>query len=94
MPQVFRTEPRNAGLPITGYSVWWPLTGKRRGDRGERRVVSAKRKEVIQGHALQEPPLPLAALFQQVQKFSKDLSKKAPVTAPFSASSVISELTT
>ena len=33
------------------------LARKRREDRGERRVVSAKLKEVIEGLALQKPPL-------------------------------------
>ena len=54
------------------------LVRKRREDRGERRVVSAKLKEVIEGLALQKPPLPLAALFRQVQRLSKDLDEKAP----------------
>ncbi|MGC9950156.1 MAG: Mu transposase C-terminal domain-containing protein [Bryobacteraceae bacterium] len=54
------------------------LARKRREDRGERRVVSAKLKKVIEGLALQKPPLPLAALFRQVQRLSKDLGEKAP----------------
>ena len=54
------------------------LARKRRGDRGERRVVSAKLKEVIEGLALQKPPLPLAALFRQVQRLSKNLGEQAP----------------
>ena len=54
------------------------LARKRRQDRGERRVVSAKLKEVIEGLALQKPPLPLAALFRQVQRLSKELGEKAP----------------
>ena len=54
------------------------LARKRREDRGERRVVSAKLKEAIEGLALQKPPLPLAALFRQVQRWSKDLGEKAP----------------
>jgi putative transposase len=54
------------------------LARKRREDRGGRRVVSAKLKEVIEGLALQKPPLPLAALFRQVQRLSKDLGENAP----------------
>ena len=54
------------------------LSRKRREDRGQRRVVSAKLKEMIEGLALQKPPLPLAALFRQVQRLSKDLGEKAP----------------
>ena len=37
------------------------LARKRREDRGERRAVSQKLKEVIEGLALQKPPLPIAA---------------------------------
>ena len=47
------------------------LARKRREDRGGRRVVSAKLKEIIEGLALQKPPLPLAALFRQVQRLSQ-----------------------
>lgn len=54
------------------------LARKRREDRGGRRVVSAKLKEVIEGLALQKPPLPLSALFRQVQRLSKDMGEKAP----------------
>ena len=41
------------------------LARKRREDRGERRVVSAKLKEIVEGLALQKPPLPLAGLSQE-----------------------------
>jgi putative transposase len=54
------------------------LARKRREDRGGRRVVSAKLKEVLEGLALQKPPLPLAALFRQVQRLSKALGENAP----------------
>src|SRR5437867_309977 len=52
------------------------LTRKKREDRGERRAVSAKLKEVIEGLALQKPPLPLAALYRQVHRFSQELGEK------------------
>jgi transposase InsO family protein len=76
-----------AGIPYRTVQRWVAqyrlfglaaLARKRREDRGERRVVSAKLKEVIEGLALQKPPLPLAALFRQVQRLSKDLGEKAP----------------
>ena len=76
-----------AGVPHRTVQRWvaqYRLYGlvavarKRREDRGERRAVSAKLKEVIEGLALQKPPLPLAALFRQVQRLSMDLGEKAP----------------
>lgn len=54
------------------------LVRKKRTDRGERRVVSAKLKEAIEGLSLQKPPLPIAALYRQVLRFSKDVGEKAP----------------
>jgi putative transposase len=54
------------------------LARKKRGDQGERRAVSTKMKEVVEGLALQKPPLPVAALYRQVLRFSKDLGEKAP----------------
>jgi len=76
-----------AGVPYRTEQRWLAqyqlfglvaLVRKRRGDRGARRVVSAELKAVIEGLALQKPPLPLAALFRQVQRLSKDLGEKAP----------------
>jgi putative transposase len=69
---------RAAGIPYRTAHRWVAqyrlfglaaLTRKRREDRGERRAVSAKLKEVIEGLALQKPPLPIAALYRQVQRF-------------------------
>ncbi|MDZ4782927.1 MAG: helix-turn-helix domain-containing protein [Planctomycetia bacterium] len=54
------------------------LFRKKRTDRGERRVVSAKLEEAVEGLALQKPPLPIAALYRQVSRFSKELCEKAP----------------
>jgi putative transposase len=54
------------------------LVRKKRMDRGERRVVSAKLKGAIEGLALQKPPLPIAALYRQVSRVSKDVGEKAP----------------
>ena len=54
------------------------LVRKKRADRGERRAVSVKLKEAIEGLALQKPPLPIAALYRQVLKHSSKLGEKAP----------------
>lgn len=54
------------------------LARKRRQDQGERRAVSTKTKQIIEGLALQKPPLPLAALYRQVLRFSKELEQKPP----------------
>lgn len=76
-----------AGIPYRTLQRWVAqyrlfglaaLARKRRDDRGQRRVVSAKRKEVVEGLARQKPPLPLAAVFRQVQRWSKDLGEKGP----------------
>jgi putative transposase len=54
------------------------LVRKKRADRGERRVVSGKLKDAIEGLALQKPPLPIAALYRQVLKLSQDRGEKPP----------------
>ena len=54
------------------------LARKQREDRGERRAVSLKLKEIIEGLALQKPPLPIAALYRQVRRFSQDLGENTP----------------
>jgi hypothetical protein len=58
----------SGGSHSIGSLVWWRLRRKKRVDRGERRAVSAKVKEVIEGLALQKPPLPIAALYRRVQR--------------------------
>jgi putative transposase len=54
------------------------LVRRKRADRGERRSVSVQLKEAIEGLALQKPPLPIAALYRQVLKLSRDLGEKVP----------------
>jgi putative transposase len=54
------------------------LARKQREDRGERRAVSQKLKEIIEGLALQKPPLPIAALYRQVRRFAQELGEQAP----------------
>jgi len=76
-----------AGIPYRTAQRWvaqYRLSGlvalarKKRGDRGGRRAVSAKVKEVIEGLALQKPPLPIATLYRQVQRLAPDLGEKTP----------------
>jgi putative transposase len=54
------------------------LARKQREDRGKRRAVSQRLKEIIEGLALQKPPLPIAALYRQVRRFAQELGEKAP----------------
>jgi len=54
------------------------LARKQREDRGARRAVSQKLKQIIKGLALQRPPLPIAALYRQVRRFAQELGEKAP----------------
>ena len=78
---------REAGIPYRTAQRWVAqyrlfglaaLSRKKREDRGERRAVSTKVKEIIEGLALQKPPLPISALYRQVARFSKDLNETAP----------------
>jgi putative transposase len=54
------------------------LARKNPDDRGGRRAVSVKLKEVIEGLALQKPPLPVAALYRQVRRLAEEIGEKAP----------------
>jgi putative transposase len=76
-----------AGIPYRTAQRWvaryqqfglGALVRKRRADSGARRAVSAKLREVIEGLALQKPPLPVAALSRQVRRFAKELGEPAP----------------
>ena len=49
------------------------LARKNRADRGERRAVSVKIKEAIEGLALQRPPLPTTAICRQARRMAQDL---------------------
>ena len=83
--QSLQSVARAAGIPYRTAQRWVAqyrhfglaaLVHKKREDRGERRAVSAKVKEIIEGLALQKPPLPIAALYRQVLRFSKELGEK------------------
>jgi putative transposase len=54
------------------------LSRRARADRGARRTVSVHVKKVIEGLALQKPPLPVAALYRQVRRLAHDLGDPAP----------------
>jgi putative transposase len=54
------------------------LARKNRADRGERRAVSSKIKEAIEGLALQKPPLPTTAICRQAQRMAQDLGEEPP----------------
>ena len=54
------------------------LARKRRADRGERRAVSARMREAIEGLALQKPPVPIAALYRQVRQLAQQLGEEPP----------------
>jgi len=85
--QSLRAVARAAGIPyrtahrwLTQYRLFGlaALARKTRDDRGGRRVVSVKVKDAIEGLALQKPPLPIAALYRQVQRLAKDLGEAPP----------------
>jgi hypothetical protein len=51
---------------------------KPREDRGARRVVSAKIKAVIEGLALERPPLPIRSICRQVRQFAEATGEVPP----------------
>jgi len=63
------------------------LARKRRGDRGERRVVSAKLKEVIEGLALQSRPCRSRLYSGRCSGCPRTWASRLPAMAPSSASS-------
>jgi putative transposase len=75
-----------AGIPYRTAQRWlWQyqkfglagLARKDRADRG-RRQVSAKIEKIIEGLALQKPPLPLAALHRHLQCFARQDGQRCP----------------
>lgn len=54
------------------------LARKKRTDSGQRREISAKLKEAIEGIALQRPPLPVAAICRQVRQLARNLGEEPP----------------
>ena len=54
------------------------LARKGRQDRGKRRAVSPKVREVIEGLALERPPLPLRSIHRQVSEFAERTGEPSP----------------
>ena len=54
------------------------LVRKPRADRGERRAVSARIREVIEGLALEKSPLPVTSIHRQVCKFAEKIGEPFP----------------
>jgi transposase-like protein len=58
-----------------GFSA---LACKQRENRGGRRAVPTKLREIMEGLALRRPPLPIAALYRQVVHLAQKLGERAP----------------
>jgi putative transposase len=54
------------------------LVRKPRTDRGERRAVSTRIREVVEGLALEPPPLPVTSIHRQVRKFAEMIGEPVP----------------
>jgi len=54
------------------------LARKGRADRGKRRALSPEMTKVVEGLALQKPPLPVAALYRQVFQLAQQQGQKPP----------------
>ena len=76
-----------AGVPIRTAYRWVAgyrrfglvaLARKKRADAGKRHAVSQDLKRIIEGLALQKPPLPLAALCRQVQRIAEEQGERTP----------------
>ena len=76
-----------AGIPYRTAQRWVAgyrqiglvaLARKKREDQGERRSVSTKFKKVIEGIALQKPPLPLSVIYRQAERIALEAGEKAP----------------
>lgn len=76
-----------AGIPFRTAQRWvslyrqfglGALARKKRTDTGQHREVSGKLKDVIEGIALQKPPLPVATICRQVRQLALDLGEEPP----------------
>jgi putative transposase len=76
-----------AGIPFRTAQRWvslyrqfglGALARKKRTDTGQHRGVSAKLKDVIEGIALQKPPLPAAAICRQARQMALDMGEEPP----------------
>jgi putative transposase len=78
---------REAGLSYRTLQYWLEryrtsdlvaLARKQRTDRGRRRKLSAALQEVIEGLALQKPPLPIRVVFNRTQLAAERLGEEHP----------------
>ena len=78
---------REAGLSYRTLQYWLEryrtsglvaLARKQRTDRGRRRKLSAALQEVIEGLALQKPPLPIRVVFNRTQLAAERLGEEPP----------------
>ncbi len=54
------------------------LLRKERADRGDRRAISTRLREAVEGLALERPPLPLSSVHRQVCQFAQLIGEAAP----------------
>jgi len=54
------------------------LVRKGRGDAGERRAITPRLREAIEGLALEKPPLPLTSVHRQAKQFAQMVGEPAP----------------
>ena len=78
---------REAGIPYRTAQRWVALyqrfglaalSRKGRTDRGARRSLSPEMHNVVEGLALQKPPLPIAALYRQVYRIAQKQNDNPP----------------
>jgi putative transposase len=82
-----RSVAERAGLPLRTAGRWLAqyrrhglcgLVRKGRKDRGERRAVSAPVQRVIEGLALERPPLPIRSVHRQARAFAERAGEPVP----------------
>lgn len=78
---------REANIPYRTAQRWVSLyqrfglaalARKERADRGTRRALSPQMQKVVEGLALQKPPLPIATLYRQVYRIAQEQGEKPP----------------
>jgi putative transposase len=78
---------REANVPYRTAQRWVALYRRhglaalarcRRADRGARKSLSPLMTKVVEGLALQKPPLPITAVYRQACRIADDLSEKHP----------------
>ncbi len=79
----------DAGVPFRTTQQWvaqyrkfglMALARKTRKDRGEPRAVSPKMRAVIEGLALERPPIPITSICRQIRQFAEVIGESAPAT--------------